>query len=271
MWRGPCIFVLILVAFALIAGPPEQAWYAQSDQQHNQSANPQAFDDSPKAPPAANDAGCPGTNQTKYDCNTISAIANIRQADVAERFNRLAVLEIGVGIGTAVVAFFAALFAKNAVAAARENLTHDKEAARAQLRAYIVLKQAFLQKFQAGEPVETSVELINVGNTPAYDVATRQALSIAAFPAADPVLPNADSKSVVGPGIVFHAWTDPSPPLPAVYVSAIKNGTYEGFLVGEVTYTDIFKRRHRTSYRMQIKVTDKGPRFVTSNLGHEAD
>jgi len=82
--------------------------------------------------------GCPGTHQTQYDCNTISAIANIRQADAAEWFNHAAVVEIGVGLVTAVVAFFAAKFAADAVKAARENLAHDKDIARAELRPWLL-------------------------------------------------------------------------------------------------------------------------------------
>jgi hypothetical protein len=66
--------------------------------------------------------GCPGTHQTKLDCNAVTAVATVRQAEAADSFNRLAYVEIGVGLAMAFVTFFAAKFAKDAAKAARDTV-----------------------------------------------------------------------------------------------------------------------------------------------------
>jgi hypothetical protein len=113
-------------------GEPSQA----KEQQRN-AAPPATAVNLPPAPRGGYCAPCPCTRQNHFACLTISAVANVRQAVAAERFNRLAIFEIFVGLVTAFVAGLAAWFAKDAVIAARDNLAHDKEMAQWDLRPWV--------------------------------------------------------------------------------------------------------------------------------------
>lgn len=103
-------------------GLPKQATGGDQQQQTQTAAGPSAVVEQASSGHRQQTQGCPETRQAKYDCSTVSAIANVRQADAAEWFNNAAVVEIGVGLVTAGVAFFAAKFAKDAAKAARDTL-----------------------------------------------------------------------------------------------------------------------------------------------------
>src|SRR5690348_4940799 len=66
----------------------------RTEAQQRNAALPAPLTQAPSSSGNAQGAPCPGTEQSKYDCDTVSAIANVRQADAAERFNRLAIFEI---------------------------------------------------------------------------------------------------------------------------------------------------------------------------------
>ena len=117
--------------------PPNQRVKTKPCQQEQKAASPTALVKPPHANSNQQSHACPGTAQTQFDCNAVTAIATVRQANAAETFNGLAYAEIGVGILTAVVAFFAAKFAAQAVKAARDNLSHDKVQTKAQLRPWL--------------------------------------------------------------------------------------------------------------------------------------
>lgn len=90
----------------------------ESQRQQSHAAAPAPLVNSPTTSADSGGTPCPETDQTKFDCNTVSAIANVRQAEAAERFNGLAILEIMVGLFTAFVAGLAARFARDAAEAA---------------------------------------------------------------------------------------------------------------------------------------------------------
>jgi hypothetical protein len=89
--------------------------------------------------------GCPGTNQTQLDCNALTAIATVRQADAAEYFNSVVWVEIGIGALTALFAYFAAHWAKRAA-----------EAGRKSYEAFVAAEDAYLSvEFPNGIVVES--------------------------------------------------------------------------------------------------------------------
>jgi hypothetical protein len=102
---------------ALSGGPPEQANSGTSQQQTKVAGSVVRSIQQPNAAHRQTGQGCPGTSETRLDCNTLSAIANVRQADAAERFNTLAGIEIGIGFATAIAAILAARWAKKAAEA----------------------------------------------------------------------------------------------------------------------------------------------------------
>jgi hypothetical protein len=107
---------------ALSGNPPKQPKTHTNQQQAKAAGQATAPVQQPNAAHGQASQGCPGTQEARFDCNTVSAIANVRQADAAEWFNNLAVAEIGVGLLTAAVAFFAAKFARDAAAAGHKTL-----------------------------------------------------------------------------------------------------------------------------------------------------
>jgi hypothetical protein len=96
--------------------PPKQRVEAKAGQQQGHSA-PATLVQPPAAKGNESGHGCPGTNQTKLDCNAVTAIAAIRQAAAAERFNNVVWVEIGVGAFTALFAYLAARWARRAAEA----------------------------------------------------------------------------------------------------------------------------------------------------------
>ena len=138
-----------------MSGSPTQKAKGGGKQQEAQtSAKPAHAVQQPSAQHSEQTDGCPGTHQTRYDCNTVSAIANVRQADAAEWFNHAAVLEIGVGLVTAAAAFFAAKFARDAVTAARDTLTHEKRRSRSDLRPWITYVHHDMGNLRPGDKID---------------------------------------------------------------------------------------------------------------------
>jgi hypothetical protein len=252
MWRGILIFLLMMLGVALVAGPPQQA---QRKEQQTGAANPTALIDSPRAQTVPKGAGCPGTQQTKYDCNTISAIANIRQADAAERFNRLAIFEIGVGFVTAVVAFFAAVFAKNAVTAARANLAQDRETAKAERRAYLSIRFASAPEITSElDSAIITLGFENTGATPANAwcndvvwVVTSQEPSVKLFNESFDKYPrDTQAAASFGPRQTKEI---PFPThLNGQMREKVTSGEWKFYIMGRVHYTDVFGDRHVTEF-----------------------
>ena len=104
--------------------------------------------------------GCPGTSHPQLSCDAVTAIAAVRQADAAERAHQATSFEIGLGVTTAVVAFFAAKFARNAAMAATESY-----------RAFVAAEDAHLVlDFEGGALMETASDGVITGQHYAFEV-----------------------------------------------------------------------------------------------------
>jgi hypothetical protein len=102
---------------ALSGNPPQEGQRSGGQQQTKAAKHTALSVQQPNAAHSQTSQGCPAAHEPRLDCNTVSAIANVRQADAAEWFNNLAVAEIGVGLFTAFVAALAARWAKTAAEA----------------------------------------------------------------------------------------------------------------------------------------------------------
>jgi hypothetical protein len=152
MWKG--VLTIAVAAFMLGNAQSNAADGDAKRQQTNRGA-PTTRSDLPSSPTASQGAPCPGQNPGKLDCNTLSAVANVRQADAAERFNNLARFEIGVGIATAVAALFAAFFAASAAKFAAKSY-----------RAFVAAEDASLSvEFSNGTVIESAVEGVRQPDT----------------------------------------------------------------------------------------------------------
>lgn len=112
---------------------PQYGQRSGYQQQADTASHAPAIIQQPNSTHGQTSQGCPATGETRFDCNTVSTIANVRQADAAERFNNLAGIEIGVGLVTAAAAVLAARWAKKAADAARDTVNSFTEVERADL------------------------------------------------------------------------------------------------------------------------------------------
>jgi hypothetical protein len=139
----------------------------QQQAQHPATAPPVL--QAPKALAEKEGSACPGTHQGQYDCNTISAIANVRQADSANFLNYVAAGEIGVGLFTAGVAYFAMRFAKRAANAASETLCHERLRSAAELRPWLSIDAHLVSLGLSDDRFNAHFEVVykNIGQTAA--------------------------------------------------------------------------------------------------------
>jgi hypothetical protein len=148
-------------------GPPNHGVEGGAQQQQPKAATPATPVQLPHATSKSESSACPETHQIKYDCNTVSAIANVRQAEAAEWFNHLAYAEIGIGLATAVIAVLAARWAKRAAKAARKALKQDRKRSAAELRPWVSV-EVELTGFSASEhtlAIHYELVFANVGKT----------------------------------------------------------------------------------------------------------
>jgi len=198
-----------------MSGSPTQKAKGGGKQQEAQtSAKPAHAVQQPSAQHSEQTDGCPGTHQTRYDCNTVSAIANVRQADAAEWFNHAAVLEIGVGLVTAAAAFFAAKFARDAVTAARDTLTHEKRRSRSDLRPWITYVHHDMGNLRPGDKIDGkpvdrglwfAMKFVNSGKTPAISMVVFFDHRVTTFDAPRPIFEvtgtTEDKGGMLGPNV----------------------------------------------------------------------
>jgi len=135
--------------------PPKQTKAEGGQQQAKAAGHASAAIQQPNATHSQGSQGCPGTRETRFDCNTVATIANVRQADAAERFNNLAAVEIGIGFITAIAAVLAARWAKRAASAGTKSY-----------EAFVAAEDAFLSvEFPNGTLIESVVDGVRQPDT----------------------------------------------------------------------------------------------------------
>lgn len=127
-----------------------------------------------------------------------------------------------------------------------------------QLRAYLVVDTSEITRLQAGELVEASVRLTNVGQTPAFDVHYSTGVSVLEYPTDS--LPRKEPSPPLTDGTHRYFISKPSEivkqsneVLTADDLQAIAEGKNKRIYVhGTVFYKDIFRKKHKSKFCLTI-------------------
>jgi len=164
--------------------------------------------------------------------------------------------------------------------AGQNQLAHAKESSERQLRAYVFPHTAQLNIKPLPDGIhciiEGSVQILNSGQTPAYDFTSWIGTGVTEnpylgnFPPPDP-LPR--DRSIVGPGTTQMLDSDRTYPISAL--DDIRNSRSKVYVFGEVEYTDAFKTRRCVRFRFQcagpeidrciLKSCEEGNEEITLN------
>jgi hypothetical protein len=132
----------------------------------------------------------------------------------------------------------------------------EKDAARYQLRAHIVVKAEQLPTLEAGHQARVGGSYYNIGRTPAYDEGATSHVVVAEEPLAQKLIEDdcdkakraVKQKNKWFVGKVPHADTIRDEPFTESEVEAIKQGRAAVYYYGRVCYADIFGESHRTDF-----------------------
>src|SRR5712664_1345441 len=159
---------------------------------------------------------------------------------------------------------------------ATRDLVHDAEkTAERQLRAYLVLDEANITRFVAGQTIEFHGIIRNTGQTPAYDIDGYTGIMYDAFPLPYPfpVISTAgfqESRAVLGRDQVVHARIPTKPAPTQETIDAINAGKMAVYVFGRVTYRDAFGIGRYTNYRLFYSRPNEGAGLL-SPLGKEGN
>lgn len=240
--------VIALAGLALLgASPPQQrqdAGQAQSaSAQVNQPSLPRAAVEADETPEGGEPCREGSDNRNSDLC------AQWKAADAAESSANaawlLGVAGVIIGILTLGAAIAAASYAKQAAEAGfgaikqgEKALRQSDRTAKAELRAYVVVNDASYDFAHMKAPPVVSLRLVNVGQTPAYDVCATGVLRFAEEPPTNLRFDmRKEPRTILGRDI----------PINMEIVSDDDLGQPGGgrllHAVGEIRYTDIFKQR----------------------------
>jgi hypothetical protein len=236
-----CIFAILcgalLASLAIFYGT--QAWQS-SKYPHNpekQSASADAKTSSPgKTPPESGDE---------------------KLADYTWWLSAFTLFIGVVGIGQFFFLMRADGTARTAADAARDTakatddaVTLARKSSEIQLRAYLTVKRATVKNVVMGQYPEIFVEIINVGQTPAYNVCNTMRYFLTSFPLAPTITqPDKQTRTTVGPGLSIYTMIKATMPLSDDHIRGLHNGELAIYAVGEVTYEDAFREKRFTRYR----------------------
>ena len=157
--------------------------------------------------------------------------------------------------------------AVNAVQVAKDTLKTNIEMARQDQRAWIGATEIIAPKLRAANnkpiyikeesPIQFAAWILNSGKSPALEV--KHSVNFIIIPTgksfvADygPINKQKGSLTVLQPQMGLKIETVPSAPIPATVVDAIKNGQVILYFFGKITYSDIFKVPHTTTFCMYL-------------------
>jgi len=151
-----------------------------------------------------------------------------------------------------------------------------RRTARRQLRAYVFVTTAEIGDIEDPKNVHASVSIKNSGQTPAYDLINRGAITFgeARLPEGlwaedkDASL----SKSALGPGEVLSKYFGARPLTPEQR-AAVRSGTHAVYVYGEILYKDAFGTRRYSRYRFMHggEVAVRNRQLVVCEEGNEAN
>lgn len=174
----------------------------------------------------------------------------------------------------------AALAAQEGARAAAETVSHMKDTAKRELRAYLSYEEGSIINFTGDQP-RVQIRIANSGQTPAYKIAARVVIAFLKWPLENPApaFPLSDEieqrSGPCGPRshfILSRVLTDP--PLPANRMSLLARKDAALFVYGEVRYEDVFGDPHSVKFRLahggQTEVHPLG-NLATCEEGNDAD
>jgi hypothetical protein len=87
----------------------------------------------------------------------------------------------------------------------------------------------------------------NCGQTPAYDVVLYTTTAAAVYPMLEepkgPAIPPTESRGHLGPGMSFHYYGIPDPPVTSDEIAGIRAGKAALYMFGEISYIDAFEKK----------------------------
>jgi hypothetical protein len=133
-------------------------------------------------------------------------------------------------------------------------LAHEQsKTARAQLRAYVYLKEAVVGKPVDGKEWIIRLRIQNYGVTPAHHVTVKFEQSIGVEIIGDAIIPHTNAARTKGPfSIAPSSWKTlhiPFPELPLDW-QELRAGKRRAFLWGGIDYQDTFERNQHTGFQM---------------------
>ena len=160
----------------------------------------------------------------------------------------------------------AAVATENAVKTAELAYQLQDTTAKRQLRAYLTVRVAKLILHNDGT-VEPKVELINCGQTPAYDIAGAHTCRFTAYPLPDVGRPKEGTRmsvSIVGAGLSYHILGNiqtSGGDSRGFVVNALTVPDLAFFMKGYYTYRDIFNESHFIEFKMIVGGESGAPRL----------
>jgi hypothetical protein len=182
-------------------------------------------------------------------------------------------------LSTAFIAIFTVILAIGTIAlySATKSLVQGAEdTAERQLRAYVVGRNGVVSKFGSTELIDVAVDIANAGQTPAYDLELNlkagggyyENPNLRDFPA------RPKASFVLGPGQSVRDVIQLKAIFNPVMVQEVLDGKAAIFLVGEITYKDIFQKRRTTKLQFIYggpKGAHPGGFMTVDKTGNDAD
>jgi hypothetical protein len=151
-----------------------------------------------------------------------------------------------------------------------------RRTARRQLRAYVFITTAEIGDIDDSQNLHASVSIKNSGQTPAYDLINRGAITIREARLRGDLWPEDKdaslSKTALGPGEVLGKYFS-ARPLTTEERAAVRSGTHAIYVYGEILYKDAFRRRRHSRYRFMHggETAIRSRQLVICDEGNEAN
>jgi hypothetical protein len=170
----------------------------------------------------------------------------------------------------------AGIAAERAAKATEDSVELSRNTAKRQLRAYVLLDSAKVEPVAAGEKPRAILKIENFGQTPAFQLTHWAAMEYAVFPRTeDPDMSDPDGMPVayIGGGgqLTKEVPLDYDRELSREEFEAIKSGSAALYVIGRITYVDVFGDAQSTEYIVFVGGSlGLGPHMAGYTQGHKA-
>jgi hypothetical protein len=138
--------------------------------------------------------------------------------------------------------------------AGEEQLSHLRQTAERELRAYVMIENAHIDGLDVGHFPRAALTLKNTGTTPAYNLTHWCAMGFAPFPLEGAVPDSGEEIPLpprpLAPGSIINTWATvgQNPPMNLATLNAMRAGTHALYIVGQIQYDDGFGNRRETEF-----------------------